>query len=305
MDIKKQSLMKAATYASVFTAIIIIIVKLYAWIATDSLSLMASLVDSALDIAASAINLVAVRYALKPADEDHRFGHGKAEDIAAFAQSAFIAGSAAFIAIEAIGRFINPRSIAHTDIGIAAMIFSIVMTLALVSFQLYAVKKTRSSVVQADALHYQTDLLVNAAVIGSLLLTRYIEMPFIDPLLGIFIAAYIMRSAWKVGRKAFDNLMDKELPDALREEIMTSAIACDKVKGVHDLRSRYSGLKAIVQIHVELDGTLLLQDAHDVAENVEEAIMKILPDAEVLVHLDPATSRTIDINKNHVMSLTS
>ncbi len=303
MDIKKQSLMKAATYASIFTALSIIIVKLIAWIATDSLSLMASLVDSTLDVAASAVNLVAVRYALKPADEDHRFGHGKAEDIAAFAQSAFIAGSALFIAVEAISRLITPRTIEHSTLGISAMAFSIVMTLILITFQKYVVNKTNSRVIQADAIHYQTDLLVNGVVIVSLLLSSYYNLYIIDPLFGIAIAAYILKSAWGVGRQSFDNLMDKELPDELREQIMTAAIGCKEVKGVHDLRSRYSGLQAHIQIHVELDATLSLKHAHDVAENVEQEIVKILPDAEVLVHLDPATSKSIDVNKNHLVSL--
>lgn len=305
MDVKKQSLMRAATYASVLTAVCIIIAKIVAWLMTDSLSIMASLVDSALDILASMVNLVAVIYALKPADDDHRFGHGKAEDIAAFAQSAFIAGSALFICIEAIGRFVSPVVIKHNSVGVSVMIFSIILTLGLVLFQRYVVKKTNSRVVQADAVHYQTDLLVNGVVIASLLLSSITPSHFIDPLFGILIAAYIMKSAWNVGKQAFDNLMDKELPDELREQIMTAAIACDQVKGVHDLRSRYSGLKAIIQIHVELEANLLLKQAHDVAENVELEITKIIPNAEVLVHLDPATTRPIDINKNHLMSITS
>ena len=281
-----------------------ILVKFAAWIATDSLSLMASLVDSSLDVAASLVNLLAVRYALKPADEDHRFGHGKAEDIAAFAQSAFIAGSAMFIGIEAISRIITPRLVEHTNLGISAMVFSTIMTLALVSFQHYVIKKTNSRVIQADALHYQTDLLVNGAVIVSLLLTEYLDIHLIDPIFGIAIAAYIMKSALKVGIQAFDNLMDKEMPDNIRDDILTAAISCKQVKGVHDLRTRYSGFKAIVQIHIEVDPTLLLNKAHDIAEDVERAIIKILPGAEVLVHLDPATTRDIDISKNHVMSIT-
>ncbi len=303
MDTKKQSLMRAATYASVTVAVMIIIAKFSAWLATDSLSLMASLVDSTLDVAASLINLVAVRYALKPADEDHRFGHGKAEDIAAFAQSAFIAGSALFIGVEATSRLITPRAIEHTNLGIYAMLFSIVMTIALISFQHYVVKKTNSRVVQADAVHYQTDLLVNAAVIISLLLSQYFELHIIDPIFGMVIAAYIMKSAWQVGRVAFDNLMDKELPDITREAIITASLSCKGVKGAHDLRTRYSGLTAFIQIHIELDANLLLHKAHDIAENVESRILNVMPGAEVLVHIDPANTRDIDIEKNHVMSI--
>lgn len=300
-DSDKQRLMRRATYASVTVAVSIITIKFIAWLMTDSLSLMASLVDSVLDVASSVINLMAVRYALKPADEDHRFGHGKAEDIAAFAQSAFIAGSALFVGVEAIQRFISPTKLEHMDVGIAVMLVSIVLTAGLVWFQNYVIKRTGSSVVRADALHYQTDLLVNAMVIVSLLVSPYV--PVFDPVCGLAIALYIMKGAWGVGRQAFDHLMDKEFDEAEREKIIDAALSCEKVKGVHDLRTRRSGMRTFIQMHIELKGDLKLKEAHDVADAVEQAVLKEFPGADVLVHLDPMTDNEIDLGKNHVVSV--
>jgi ferrous-iron efflux pump FieF len=303
MTLNNSLLMRLATYASVIVALMIIIAKIIAWLMTDSLSLMASLIDSTLDVLASLVNLFAIYYALKPADDDHRFGHGKAKDIAAFAQSAFITGSAIFIGAEAINRIISPREIMHSDIGIMAMSFSIVMILGLVIFQRFVIYRTKSRLVEADSIHYQADLLVNAVVIFSLWLSHYFKLTFIDPVLGLLIAAYILRSAWKVGRKSFDSLMDKELEDSIRESIMEIALSVKDVKGIHDLRTRHSGTTPIIQIHVELDPHLPLYQAHEVSEAVEAAILALLPTSEVLVHLDPATTKMIDIRKNHAMSI--
>ncbi len=284
---KNQKLMKMATYYSVATAILIIIIKIIAWIYTDSLSLLASLADSVLDVIASLLNLFAVHYALQPADDDHRFGHGKAEDIASFAQSAFIAGSAMFIVIQAIGRTIDPHPLQNEIIGIAVMIASIVFTVALLSFQKYVIAKTNSSVIKADFLHYITDVFVNIMVIISFLASMYMDIGSIDTIMSFAIAAYIFKGSWQVGRRAFDNLMDKEMPDADRMKIVECILSDKNVLGMHDLRTRISGMKSFIQFHVELNGEITLKSANQIADNLEHSISQLYPNAEVIVHQDP------------------
>jgi ferrous-iron efflux pump FieF len=284
---KHQKLMRLATYFSVCTALIIIIVKVSAWIHTDSLSMLASLADSVLDGLASIINLLAVHYALQPADEEHRFGHTKAEDIAAFAQSAFIAGSGLFIVIESIGRAIDPHPLQNELAGIVVMVISTILTIALVLFQRYVIKKTNSGVVKADFLHYSTDLAVNGIVIISLLASMFMNMGTLDTIASFLIAAYIFRGAWEVGRGAFDNLMDKEMPVVDKEKIIECIFTNQKVRGIHDLRTRVSGIKNFVQFHVELDGNMTLREANKIADNLENKLETLFPNTEVIVHQDP------------------
>lgn len=283
---KNQQLMKLATYFSVATAVVIIIVKVIAWVYTDSLSLLASLADSLLDVIASLLNLFAVRYALVPADEDHRFGHGKAEDIASFAQSAFIAGSALFIVIEAVSRSINPQPLQNEGIGIIVMIISIVLTIGLVLFQKYVIAKTNSGVIKADLLHYITDLFVNMMVIISLLTSMFLNIGGVDTILSFVIAAYIFKGAWSVGRGAFDNLMDKEMPDTDRAKIMECVLSNKNVRGMHDLRTRISGMSRFIQFHVELDGSMTLRESNKIAHTLEHSLEGLFPNTEVIVHQD-------------------
>jgi ferrous-iron efflux pump FieF len=284
---KHERLMRMATYFSVATASIIIVIKVIAWVYTDSISLLASLADSVLDVIASLVNLFAVRYALQPADEDHRFGHGKAEEIAAFAQSAFIAGSALFIIIEAIRRAINPQILQNEPIGIAVMLVSIVLTVGLISFQKHVISQTNSSVIKADFLHYITDLFVNILVIASLTASMFMDIGYIDTIISFIIAAYIFKGAWGVGRGAFDNLMDKEMPDSDRFKIMECVLSNKNVHGMHDLRTRISGMKNFIQFHVELDGDMTLKVADKIADNLELNLKGLFPNAEIIVHQDP------------------
>lgn len=287
MSKKKQKLMRIATYSSVVTASLIIVVKVSAWIYTDSLSLLASLADSTLDVISSVINMLALHYALQPADENHRFGHGKAEDIAAFAQSAFIAGSALFIVIQAIGRAIDPHPLQNEPIGIAVMLVSVTLTLFLVTFQKYVVKQTGSSLVKADLLHYSMDLVVNAMVICSLVASMYFGLGWVDTILAFIISAYIFRGAWGVGRPAFDSLMDAEMPESDRAKIIECVLANKNVHGMHDLRTRVSGMMKFIQFHVELDGSMTLKSANKIADDLELSVGKLFPSAEVIVHQDP------------------
>ena len=281
-------LMRTATYASVSVAITLIIVKVAAWILTDSVAILSTLIDSLLDALASVVTLLAVRHALQPADREHRFGHGKAEALAGLGQAAFITGSAVLLLVEAIRRLFTPQAVTNEFIGIGVMGFSIALTLGLVLYQQYVVRKTGSVAIGADRLHYVGDLLVNAAVIGALLATSLLGRSWIDPALALLVAAYILWSAWRIVRDVLDILMDRELPDDERRRIREITLAHGAVQNLHDLRSRRSGTDTFIQLHIELDGAMSLLQAHEVADAVEADIRKAFPGAEVIIHQDPA-----------------
>ena len=281
-------LMRLATYASTATACTLIIAKLAAWLWTDSVSILATLLDSTLDVAASLFNLFAVRHSLTPADREHRFGHGKAEALAGLAQSAFIAGSSGLLLLEAVNRFFHPQPVGVVGVGIGVMVFSVAATLLLLSFQKHVVSKTGSTAIKADALHYRTDVLVNASVIVALLLASR-GWPGFDSLFAIGIAGYILFSAWSIAREAVNDLMDKELPDEERARIRKIVLAGRHVKGMHDLRTRRSGATTFIQLHLELDDDLSLKRAHAISDAVEAKLRKAWPDSEIIIHEDPAS----------------
>jgi ferrous-iron efflux pump FieF len=280
-------LMRLATYASVATAAVLIAVKLVAWIYTDSVSLLSSLIDSVLDVIASMVNLLAVRHALTPADREHRFGHGKAEPLAALGQATFISGSAIFIVFEAGHRLFTPVPLPNTGFGIGVLIFSIVATLLLTRFQAYVIRKTGSFAIQADSLHYIGDLLVNTSVIIALLLVSQLGWIWADAVFGLGISIYILVNAWRIARGAYDMLMDRELPDEDRERIKQIVSAHPAVIDLHDLRTRASGRDTFIQVHLELDGTLTLLQSHKIVEEVEARLNEAFPGAEVIIHQDP------------------
>ncbi len=280
-------LLRLATIASVATAGVLIVVKLVAFLFTDSISILSTLIDSLLDAAASVVNLLAVRHALVPADREHRFGHGKAEPLAAVGQAIFITGSAVFLLIEAGQRFFSPRPLVNTEIGIGVMVFSIVATLCLVTLQRYVIRRTGSLAISADRLHYTGDILVNGAVIVALVLAAELGWRFVDPTFGIAIAAYILYNAWQIAAGALDMLMDRELPEEERARIRQVILAHDGVLGLHDLRTRASGPQIFVQCHIELDPGLSLLTAHDIADDVENELREAFPGAEVIIHQDP------------------
>lgn len=279
-------LMRLATYASVSVAGLLIVTKLVAWQMSGSVSLLATLVDSILDALASLVNLFAVRHALAPADDEHRFGHGKAEALAGLGQATLITGSSMFLMYEAVQRLLNPVAVEGYQLGMWVMVFSIAMTLLLLTFQRHVILRTDSTAIRADALHYRTDLLVNAGVLLALALSRW-GWPGFDPLFAIAIAFYILYSAWEIISHAFDHLMDRELPDEERLEIEQTVLAHAEVRGLHDLRTRRSGTATFVQMHVELDDHLSLLEAHRIAEEVEAAVVAAFPGAEVIIHPDP------------------
>lgn len=281
------TLMRHATYASISVAGAMVMVKLVAWFLTGSVSLLSSLLDSLLDAAASLVNLIAIHQALTPADREHRFGHGKAEPLASLGQSAFITGSAVLLIIQGLQHLLRPAPVTNTGIGIAVMVFAIIVTFALVRYQQHIIRRTGSLVVSSDELHYRSDLILNGAVIVSLVATAALNWPFVDPLFGIAIGLWIIYGAWQVARKAIVQLMDQELSDDARAHIRRIALAHPQVRAVHDLRTRAAGPDAFVQIHLEMDGDLTLRDAHRISDAVEADILAAFPQAEVMIHQDP------------------
>jgi ferrous-iron efflux pump FieF len=281
-------LMRRATQASVMVAVTLMLLKAYAYLISDSLAMLASLLDSGLDFLASAVNLLAVRHATTPPDEDHRFGHEKAEPLASLAQAAFIMGSAGFLGVEAVQHLIRPQALSDGQIGIWVSGVAIVMTIGLLAYQRYVVQKTGSMLVSADALHYKSDLLTNLAVMASLIGTDQFNLPSIDAAAGMAIALVIAHSALAVFRQAYDQLMDREAPDDMARQIDQLARANPHVSDVHDIRTRRAGSRIFVQMHLELDPTITLLRAHEISDAVEISIRQAYPQADIMIHQDPA-----------------
>jgi ferrous-iron efflux pump FieF len=292
-DVQNGLLMRRATYAAVAVALTLIAMKAGAFVVTGSIAMMATLFDSILDMAASVLNLIAVRTALTPADHDHRFGHGKAEAMAGLGQSAIIALSAVYIVYESVSRLIEPALVAASGIGIGVTVLAIALTLALVSYQARVVRQTNSLAIAADSIHYRGDLLMNLAVIAALALSIFPSFWWADPFFGILIAAFIVHSAWSIAVEAINQLMDREMPEEERAQIRAIVMADKDVMNMHDLRTRMAGNKSFIQFHLELDGNLTLKAAHDIADRVEDAVKNVFPQSEVISHQDPAGVETI------------
>jgi len=287
---ERERLLKLATYASVGVAFGLIALKTGVWMLSGSVSILASLIDSLMDSAASIINLFAVRYALKPADREHRFGHGKAEALAGLAQSAFISGSAVLVLLQGIERLLAPQPLGATGLGIAVMVLSIIATLGLLAVQRHVIARTGSTAINADALHYRSDLLLNASVILALLLAAY-GIQRADAFMGLGIAIYIGYSAVRIGLDAVQILMDHELPDDVRAQALALARGVPGVVDVHDFRSRQSGQHWFMQMHVEIPGQMPLAEAHALGEAVRMELEARFPQVDVLIHTDPVCIR--------------
>nr|WP_147431234.1 cation diffusion facilitator family transporter [Thiocapsa rosea] len=281
-------MLRLATYASVATACLLILAKLGAWLVTGSVSVLASLVDSAMDAGASLVNLLAVHWSLMPPDAEHRFGHGKAEALAALGQATLIAASAVFLGVQAVDRLLHPQPVAEAGVGLLVIGFAILVTLALLAFQRHVIRRTGSAAIRADALHYATDLATNAATVVALLLASAGWSGF-DPLFGLAIGAYILYSALRIGFDAVQLLMDRELPEDARGPILDLAASVPGVLGVHGLRTRRSGQSLIIQLHLALDDTMPLLAAHQVALDVEARICEMHPGADITIHQDPVS----------------
>ncbi|EED33747.1 cation efflux pump [gamma proteobacterium NOR5-3] len=280
-------LLKLATLASVAAAGLLISVKAFAYINTGAVSILASLLDSVMDAGASLLNLIAVRYALTPADQNHRFGHGKAESLAALFQAGFILASSAFLIHEAVHRLLTPVPVTEVRSGVIVMLLAMTVTMALVTFQRYVVRRTDSMAIHADSVHYRADLLSNGATLLALVLAGQ-GLSKADPVFALLIAGYLLVSTREILRQALNELLDRELPQSQRQAITDIALAHPAVTGMHDLRTRRSGRTPIIQLHLEMDADLSLRQAHRIADEVESAISKEFDGADIVVHQDPA-----------------
>jgi ferrous-iron efflux pump FieF len=279
--------MRQATYASVTVAVTLIAAKWVIWEMSDSVALLSSLIDSSLDVMASLISLFAIRQALMPPDKEHRFGHGKAESLAALGQSLFVGGSAVFLVFEAGGRVLRPQEIDHGIAAISVMVLSLILTFVLVQFQRFVIKETGSMAIAADSLHYSADLLVNGGIIIGLIAVTALGWTLADPLIALAVAFYLIVTAWRIALRAMDMLMDRELDDDARAEIRSIILSHPAVKSMHDLRTRSAGVNSFIQLHLELDGDLSLSDAHQISDEVEKLISAKFENAEILIHEDP------------------
>lgn len=281
-------LVNAAATAAIVVAGILLLAKLVAWALTGSVGVLAALVDSMLDLLASCLIALAIRYASQPPDKDHPFGHGKAESLACLGQAVFIASSALFLAIFSIERLINPEVIVDLNVGVGIIVFSMVLTAALVLFQRYVVKRSGSLAIKSDSLHYSADLISNAGVLLGLALYYWGSL-YADPLIALLIAAYIFYSAWEIGREAIQLLLDRALPEEEHAQVLEVALGFPGVIDVHDVRTRKSGTLRFIQLHLVMNGGLTLHEAHELSDRVEAALKVHFGNADVLTHQDPHT----------------
>jgi len=288
MNTKSEQMIVWATRASVAVAFSLLVLKLYAWFATGSLGILAALVDSLLDLGASVINMFAVRYALEPADEEHRFGHGKAEALAGLGQSIFIASSAVFLVIYTVERLMNPQLIESPEVGTWVMVISMALTLLLVTYQRRVVAETGSIAIKADSLHYSADLVTNAGILIGLGL-YYFGWTYSDPVIALLIGLYIFKCAAEIGYESIQLLLDRELPKEDQEKIRELAAVTKGVIEVHDVRTRQSGQTKFIQLHLVMDGHISLIEAHQLSDKVETVLRQSFPSADIIIHQDPHT----------------
>ncbi len=305
MDIvnKNNNLIRAASYFSVLNALIILSIKLYGWIITDSVSLLASLIDSFLDISASIVNMIAIRYALQPPDDNHRFGHDKIQDLAVFAQSMFFGSSSIFILFTAIKKVTEDTHLENYETGIYIMLVSIVLTTALIGFQSYVIARTKSNIIEADKMHYLVDLFTNCAVIISIYLSSKFGFIYADPIFAVLIAGYIVYGSYSLSMKAIRNLVDEEFSDEERAKIIMIISSNPMIQGIHELKTRYAGNKPFIQCHLELDGDINLYEAHLITDSIMEELNIAFPGSEIIIHQDPAgVERHVFFQENLIRS---
>ncbi|MBY0520065.1 MAG: cation diffusion facilitator family transporter [Sphingomonas sp.] len=276
-----------AAMASVGVATLLMAIKGYAAWHTGSVAMLGSLADTGLDLVASLMTLFGVRLAALPADHDHRFGHGKAEALVALFQVGVIAASAIAIFWRAVDRLLTRSATADVGIGIGASVIAILATLALITYQRKVVAQTGSVAIGADRIHYQSDIMLNVAVIAALVLDQLAGLAGADPVFGIIIALWLVWGAWRASTAAIDQLMDKEWPLEKRRRFVEVASRHPELKGLHDLRTRTSGSTDFVQFHMWMDPKMTVARAHDVVEDIENRLAAEFPGTEILIHIDP------------------
>jgi len=280
--------MRRAAIASVAVSLFLVVIKTFAYFASHSVAMLASLADSALDLFASSLNILAIHSALTPADAEHRFGHGKAEPLAGLAQGAFIGASALFLILQSVQRIITPEPLDNSIPALVVMGISILVTILLVLYQRHVVARTGSLAVEADTTHYASDLATNLGVIAALVLVTWLDWTLADPLIALAVAGVMLFTAFGVGQQSFHQLMDRELPDEDRARILRIARNHPAVRDVHDLKTRAAGLSTFIQLHLALDPAMPLSQVHVISDAVEQALLAAFPGAEVIIHQDPA-----------------
>lgn len=283
----RAQLTQRAAYASITMALFLVGLKTYATWTTGSVAMLGSLADTGLDLLASFITLLGVRWAAVPADDDHRFGHGKAEALAALIQVIIITISALGIGWRAISRLANPGETQGMELGITVSVIAIAATFALLAYQRHVIRQTGSVAIQTDNVHYQSDLLLNLSVIAALVLDQLLGFKLADPIFGILIALWLLYGAWRAANHSISQLMDKEWPEEDRNEFLAAAREYPELDGLHDFRTRHSGTHRFVQFHVWVPADWTVRHAHDRLDAVEEALQQRFPDTEILIHLDP------------------
>lgn len=288
---KLNRLMKMASVASIVTAITLVVVKFFAYLITGSVSILSSLFDSVQDFMTSVVNYEAVRHSIAPADREHRFGHGKAQAIGSLIQGVIIFAAAAFLLKEAGNRFFHIEPIREIGLGTLVTVFAIVVTIILVQFQTYVIKKTNSLSLKTDRAHYTGDILMNVGVVTSMVASYYFDLYVIDALFGIGVAFYLFITVFGVAKEAIAMLMDTEMPEDVREKIKQVAFSYEDVLEVVDLKTRLSGSCIFIQFCVRMNAELTLKRAHDITEFIEDDIKKEYPDSQIIIHFEPSFKR--------------
>jgi ferrous-iron efflux pump FieF len=282
-------LRKMASWTSLAVALVLVVVKVVAWVATGSVALLTSAIDALVDTASSLATFIGVRYAERPPDHDHRFGHDKGEAIAGFTQAIFLAGAAMVLAFQSIERLAYPEDLTDLNIGLWTILGSLIAAAGLVLLQTWVVRKTGSTAIAADRAHYLTDVAVNLAVLAALGVTRLTGWRRADPLFAIIISTYMLWNGFKIAAHALEQLLDRELPDKERDRINEAVLACKDVRGVHDLRTRQAGDRVFIEFHLEVNGGFTVERGHAVCDASEAAVRRLFTETvEVTAHLEPA-----------------
>jgi ferrous-iron efflux pump FieF len=278
---------RSAAFASVAMALLLAILKSWAVWRTGSTAMLGSLLDTALDLVASLATLAGVWIAARPADESHRFGHGKAEALAAMFQVILIVFSAGALGVRAATQLVQGGNVRSGGDGILVSVLAIAATLALLAWQRHVIRRTASLAIRTDNLHYRSDLLLNLAVIAALALEDYAGVRSADAVFGLAIAAWLLWGAWSASREAVNNLMDHEWPEEKRLRFVERAARHPELNKLHDLRTRTSGNHDFAQFHVNLPARMTVYQAHEVIERVEEDLCREFPGLELVIHIDP------------------
>jgi ferrous-iron efflux pump FieF len=286
--LSNRKLRRFASIIALAVALVLVGIKVWAWLATGSISLLTSAADGLVDVVASFVTFAGVRYAGRPVDRGHRYGHGKAEAVAAFVQALLLTGAAVGLGIESAGRLLVPQALTETGFGLWVIVGSLFAAGGLVAMQTYVVKRTGSTAIAADRAHYVTDVAVNIAVLVALVLERFLAWSRADATGALAISCYMLWNARGMAAQALNQLLDRELDTSERERIRSAVLGCEGVQAVHDIRTRNGGDRVFVEFHLEVDGTISVEKGHTIGDHAEDAVRSIFQAADVVAHLEPA-----------------